>query len=306
MDPGQRIAFISDVGAERLKPLFIAMSTVTILLLNFSIMADRWLRHQKRLAATTHTSEKVLSWFAIVFAWVGGAGLILLSIFDTLRHPRLHDGFLVMFIGGYIVSAIFLCAEFQRLGIHQRDKRIIATSFWIKLTFIIIEVALAIAFGLTHYKGSPNAAAILEWVVALVYTFWVLSFLIDLLPAVKTKHHNAEDADAPQLEFGGPQGGVHLDHGRTNNRYSGYGVALANAGTNEYEHSRGSTLVSGGSDGAFANGAPYTNGGFRPGRKSPGPAVGTAVSGGLNGPMAGEHGTWLDHRDGAHHPARNF
>lgn len=52
-------------------------------------------------------------------ALVGTCGLILLSIFDTWRHPHLHDIFLLLFIVGYVVSAIFICAEYQRLGIRK-------------------------------------------------------------------------------------------------------------------------------------------------------------------------------------------
>ena len=45
---------------------------------------------------------------------------------------------------GYVVSAIFICAEYQRLGIHFRQFRILRISFWIKLVFVLLEVALAI------------------------------------------------------------------------------------------------------------------------------------------------------------------
>lgn len=45
---------------------------------------------------------------------------------------------------GYIISAIFACAEYQRLGIHFRQYRILRASFWIKLFFILTEIALAI------------------------------------------------------------------------------------------------------------------------------------------------------------------
>jgi len=34
-----------------------------------------------------------------------------------------------------------------------------------------------------------NGAAVVEWVVALVYTFYVWSFAIDFVPAVRTKKH---------------------------------------------------------------------------------------------------------------------
>lgn len=129
MDPGQSIAYISDVGAQSLKPLFIAGSCVTTIFLDLSFISDRWLRHRGRLAKNLTMTEKVLSVLSMVFATIGTVGLILLSIFDTLRHPTLHNIFLVLFIAGYVISAIFICWEYQRLGIRtspslRRDQNV--------------------------------------------------------------------------------------------------------------------------------------------------------------------------------------
>lgn len=191
MNALQHIAYISDVGAQSLKPLFIAGSCVTTIFLDLSFLSERWLRHRGRLAKNTSMTEKVLSGLSMVFALIGTAGLILLSIFDTLRHPRLHDVFLLLFIVGYVVSAIFICWEYQRLGIHFREHQILRSSFWIKLTFILIEIILAIAFAVTNFKGSYNAAAVLEWAIAFIFTFYVFSFFIDLIPAVGTRKNGA-------------------------------------------------------------------------------------------------------------------
>ena len=76
---------------------------------------------------------------------------------------------------GYIVSAIFICAEYQRLGIHFREYTVLRASFWIKLAFIFIELALAIAFGVTEYRGNYNISGYLEWIVSLIYIFYVWS-----------------------------------------------------------------------------------------------------------------------------------
>lgn len=85
--------------------------------------------------------------------------------------------------GGYVVSAICVCIEYGLLGLlyrkheHQsgvqthHQHRILIVSFAIKLIFIVIEMSLAIAFGVTEYHGSYNKSAILEWIVALVYIF---------------------------------------------------------------------------------------------------------------------------------------
>lgn len=116
MTQRQTIAYISDVGAQKLKPLFITGCVITTIFLDISFLSDRWLRHKGRLVPNVTVTEKVLSGLCIVFATIGTAGLILLSIFDTLRYPKLHDIFLLLFIAGYVISAIFICWEYQRLG----------------------------------------------------------------------------------------------------------------------------------------------------------------------------------------------
>jgi uncharacterized metal-binding protein len=187
MSEAQTIAYISDVGASNLKPLFIAGCCMTTVLLDLSFGFDRWLRHRGRLAPNTTTGEKVLSGLTIVFAIVGTAGLILLSIFDTARHPKLHDVFLLLFIAGYVLSAIFICWEYWRLGKTHRETRILRYSFYVKVAFIIIEVVLAIAFIASNFTKHYNPAAILEWIIAFIFSAYVFSFYIDLYPAAANK-----------------------------------------------------------------------------------------------------------------------
>lgn len=65
-----------------------------------------------------------------------------------------------------MISAILICCEYWRLGIFYRSQhRVLLASFIIKLSFVIIEIALAIAFGVLGNKGGHyrNAAAVLEW-----------------------------------------------------------------------------------------------------------------------------------------------
>ncbi|MCJ1406708.1 hypothetical protein MMC19_000775 [Ptychographa xylographoides] len=239
MDPTQHIAYISDIGAQGLKPLFIAGCCVTTIFLDLSFLSERWLRHSGALERNTTMAEKILSGFAIVFAIAGTAGLILLSIFDTLRHPHLHDGFLLLFIAGYVISAIFICAEYQRLGIHFRNRRILRISFWIKLAFIVIEVILAVCFGVLTFDGHTQQAAVFEWVIALIFTFWVLSFFIDLLPAAKSKHGHGNSARVPQVEMGHGSGGAHLVNGNGAPYTNGYSTTTTT-------HSNGDVYTNGG------------------------------------------------------------
>jgi hypothetical protein len=171
------------------------MSTVTVVSFDIAFILERYLRHTGKLARNTSIWQKIYSTLSIVFAIAGAAGLILLSIFDTLRHPNLHDYFLILFIGGYIISAIFICWEYQRLGIHFRQHSILRYSFWVKLAFILLEFALAIAFGVTQRKKMWNVAAVLEWVISFVYFFYVLSFFMDFMPAVRSKNHQSHETE---------------------------------------------------------------------------------------------------------------
>jgi len=187
----QTIPYISNIGATGLKPLFIAGSTVTVVFLDLAFLAERWLRHRGTLVSNKGRFDKFCSIASIFFGISGALGLILLSIFDTLHHHKLHDGFLVLFIGGYLLSAIFICLEYWRLGVYYRNQHMILfVSFWVKVVFVVVEIGLAIAFGICNRTSKrANSAAVLEWVIALIFTFYVLSFTIDLLPAVRTRHH---------------------------------------------------------------------------------------------------------------------
>ena len=51
----------------------------------------------------------------------------------------------------------------------------------------IIKVALAIVFAATTFTKHQNVAAIFEWVIALIFTCYVLTYLVDLLPAWHAK-----------------------------------------------------------------------------------------------------------------------
>lgn len=78
--------------------MFIAMSAVTVVTFDLGILAERWLRHRGRLTENTSWIQKGLSILGFIAAVVGGAGLVLLAIFDTLRYTRLHRKFLAMFM----------------------------------------------------------------------------------------------------------------------------------------------------------------------------------------------------------------
>ncbi|KAM7197025.1 Frag1/DRAM/Sfk1 family domain containing protein [Naviculisporaceae sp. PSN 640] len=187
MDAKQRIAYISDVGASTLKPLFVAGCVIAGVFLDISFLSDRWLRHRGRLVPNATRGEKILSALCIGFAIIGTVGMIMLSIFDTAHHAKLHDVFLLLFIAGYVFSAICICWEYQRLGNRYKDHRILRTSFWIKLVFVVVEILLSIGFVSFTFTGHYDTAAVFEWIIAFIFSAYLFSFYVDLYPAVKTK-----------------------------------------------------------------------------------------------------------------------
>lgn len=58
-------------------------------------------------------------------------------------------------------------------------------SFWVKLTFVLVEFVLAVAFISMLFLRRYDGAAVLEWVIAFVFSFYIFSFYVDLYPAAK-------------------------------------------------------------------------------------------------------------------------
>ncbi|KAI5116746.1 hypothetical protein M0805_008136 [Coniferiporia weirii] len=181
MSPDQTIAYISDVAADFLKPLFIAGCSITAVGFFMSLVIERWARHEGRLHPDMRRREKVMASLAILGSFIGGLGLILLSVFDTKRHPNMHRGFLLLFVVGAALSAIFTVIEYRWLdkSFGQRF-RLLRISYIFKAVFVFVLIVLAIAFGSLLDSSHQNAGAIIEWTIAFLFTIYLLSFWFDL------------------------------------------------------------------------------------------------------------------------------
>ncbi|TGZ83446.1 hypothetical protein EX30DRAFT_339622 [Ascodesmis nigricans] len=181
MSETQSIAYISDVGADILRPLFITGCAITGIFFFLSLCATRSNHDLLR------RKERVLDWASIISALVGAVSLIMLAVMDTLRHPDWHRGWLLFFMLGVVLSALFTTIEYRFLGKTFRQTKIIYLSYRFKQFIVIVEVALSISFGACMYKKKHNAGAIIEWLIAFLFTFYVLSFFFDLRPRASTK-----------------------------------------------------------------------------------------------------------------------
>lgn len=176
------IPYISDIGADILKPLFIAVCSVTAVCFVLALILERWLRHRGRLLPNMRRRERVFSVLSIIGCLIGGVGLILLSIFDTKRHMKAHRGFLLIFMVGVALSALFTILEFRWLNkAHARRSRRLKLSYIAKGIIAGILVLLAIAFGACLARSVNDPGAILEWVIAFGFTFFLLTFVFDLV-----------------------------------------------------------------------------------------------------------------------------
>ncbi len=112
-----------------------------------------------------------------------------------------------------------------------------------KLAFILVEVVLAIVFGVMTFRKSRNVAAVVEWVISLIFTFWVLSFAVDLWPAVKGLQEEVEAAEEGRVRGVEGDGMVEMGEVRKSG-VAGSGVVDGVNGVNGVAYGNGHTHVS--------------------------------------------------------------
>ncbi|KAF9266487.1 hypothetical protein L218DRAFT_956263 [Marasmius fiardii PR-910] len=176
------IAYISDIGADFLKPLFVAGCSITAVSFFLSLVIERYLRHSGRLHPNMRTRERITSTLAALGALIGGAGLVLLSVFDTKRHSNLHRLFLLIFMIGVALSALFTVMEYRWLSRDFWDAKELRFAYKTKAFIAGILIVLAVAFGITLFNAK-DAGAVLEWTIAFGFTFYLLTFFMDLREA---------------------------------------------------------------------------------------------------------------------------
>lgn len=203
------IAYISDVGASFIKPLFVVGAVITAIFFVLTLAAERLLGHNQRLLPAQRKAEKVLSYCAIGGATLGGVGLILLSILDTLRFQMIHRIFLFIFMLGVTLSAIFTVVEFRLLSRSYQGYAVLRRSYMAKGIISAALVVLAIAFGVMLTRNDTqgiDVGAILEWVIGFGFNLYLLTFWYDLRLAAPKNEINKELMDGGAAANAVPNG----------------------------------------------------------------------------------------------------
>lgn len=181
------LVMISDIGATKnLQTVFIVCSAVQGCLFVLSVAAERYLRHSGRLQPVNRRREKFLSALAIILAIIGQIGILLVAVFDTVRHSRVHVSMLCVFLVGIGLSIFCTTYEFFWLDKSYPEKNRLRVSYFIKAIWLIVAIILAICFCITWRKTRRPIAAGFEWTLAFWYGMYLLIFAYDLYPASRT------------------------------------------------------------------------------------------------------------------------
>ena len=193
-----RPVFLSDIAATNLNPLFISCVGFQMIFFIGSLVMEYVLRKQHKLQPYVSKKQPIFAILSIVSAILAQIGILLVSIFKTSIHEKVHLSMLGVFIFFLFWACFFnffnsfIFGNFpQRL--HPNHERVIfgthkwqnlyMVSFIAKLVWLTIAVIFAIAFGTI---ADDSTSAIFEWMLCFWYGFLLLFWSIDLFPlAVK-------------------------------------------------------------------------------------------------------------------------
>ena len=95
------------------------------------------------------------------------------------RYPTEHYIFLLVFLIGVSLSAIFTVIEFRWLAHDYAEVEKLKRAYVAKAAIGLTLVLLAIVFGATAFCA-PNVGGVVEWLIAFGFAFYLLTFAYDL------------------------------------------------------------------------------------------------------------------------------
>lgn len=85
-DLGQTVPYLSDIGANEMKPLFIAGFTMSAIFFSLGLTIDRWAVALSLPRSAITRWQRVRSISMVVTVWLGSAFLVMMTALDsTLR-----------------------------------------------------------------------------------------------------------------------------------------------------------------------------------------------------------------------------
>jgi Frag1/DRAM/Sfk1 family len=164
-------------------------------------------RPARQYSIFIHIALPLLS---ILFSVIGATNLILLTIFDTARYERAHRILLPTSIAAHILGCLILCIwtmvclkQYRQPpyshGVYSGDKftlelyapriPISRGSLVVKTVIVVFEIGLIVLFGvMVWWLKSFDMAAVMEWVVVLLFGGYMLCLVVDLWVASRRMH----------------------------------------------------------------------------------------------------------------------
>lgn len=167
---GQRnpyVAFISDIGAFALQPLFIAGGTISAGSFLGTICAVHFTLHWRCLRgkeALQQRYRKVVSILACLFQLAGCPCQLALTVFDNHGHPRVHWVLLFLALMGTALSAICTIVAFWDMMKKENTKgnELLRRSVIISNFLFVVDVCFGIAFTALLSVGFYRTSGILQ------------------------------------------------------------------------------------------------------------------------------------------------
>lgn len=171
-----------------------------------SSLASRYHLQQEKKWHQSLVFQISVPLLSILFSYIGAINLILLTIFDTARYTSVHQLLLPTSICAHILGCLILCiwtiiclrqyrtqqqyAKYSG-GIYSGDKftlelytpqiPIALPSLVIKAVIVAIEFGLVTLFAvMTWWLRTFDEAAVMEWVVVLMFAGYMLCLIVDL------------------------------------------------------------------------------------------------------------------------------
>ncbi|KAF2088616.1 hypothetical protein K490DRAFT_56011 [Saccharata proteae CBS 121410] len=179
--PGQTnpyVAFISDIAAFELKPVFLVGGCITAIGFIGTVSAVHFSRYDRRMYGINDVWwKRWLSALATVSGVAAGTGLILLAVMDTWRFHKAHRYLLLVCFAGLALSAISTTIVYFDQTRKPSPFRLLRIYCSASAIIVLIEVGLGVAFVALMYTGYWRLSGILEWTMAFVGSFYVMAFV---------------------------------------------------------------------------------------------------------------------------------
>jgi len=172
------VAFISDIGARRLKPLFVTGGTITALAFIGTLFAVHFARHDHRMYGIQDIrSTRILSIIALISGLAASCALIFLTIFDTYRYHSAHGPLLLLSFACLAISSICTSVVYLDQTTKPSQFRRLRIYCTISCMIVACEVFIGAAFTIFLWTDHLRTAGILEWTLSILGAFYIWAFV---------------------------------------------------------------------------------------------------------------------------------